>query len=194
MRSLTVWIFAALTAAAASPQDKPEQWQPSPMEAFAQQPDTHITWSSEIGSLEADEVRVALTALILEDKAQPPKQMRGVRVDLSRKNAADRIYLDETAVTRTIKALGESEAGMARAWDQGRIGGNSCFGAAEFWPGYNWPWNKYHELNADYCLRSGEAYLSLSGRHKPGTFQLADERPERLAELLATALDQLKTH
>ena len=194
MRSLAVWIFAGLAALAAWPQDKPEQWQPSPMEAFAQQPDTHITWSSDIGRLEAGGVRASLTALILEDKAQPPKQIRGVRVDLSRLDVADRIYLDETAVTRTIKALGESVAGMARARDQGRVGGNSCFGAAEFWQGYNWPWNKYHELNADYCLRSGEAYLSLSGRHKPGTFQFADERPERLAELLETALDQLKTH
>jgi hypothetical protein len=64
-------------------------------------------------------------------------------------------------------------------------------GAREFWPLYNWPWNKYHELNAEYC---GDApMLVLSGRHKPSAYHFG-ESPAQLSAILRTALEQLQQH
>ncbi len=66
--------------------------------------------------------------------------------------------------------------------------------AAEFWPLYNWPWNKYHELNASYCTSAEGTNLILTGRHKPAPYEFPLEKPEHLADLLRTALDQVKAH
>ena len=163
------------------------------MEAFAQQAGTHSTWSSETWVIESGGARAAIIATVMEDAKQPPNRMRGVRLDLSNSTASDRIYLDEVAVARTIKALGEASAGMARA-NPARRAGRACFGAAEFWPLYNWPWNRYHELNADYCTSAEGASLILTGRHKPASYECPSEKPEHLADVLRTGLDQLKAH
>jgi hypothetical protein len=183
--SLAVTIGQAQT----STQDVSE---PSPMEAFAQRPGVHTAWSSEIGRLENgdadDGARAAITALVVENSAAPAERMRGVRVDLVNKVASDRIYLDEEAAKRTKSALESIAEGVARR----PLSNNGCFGAKEFWPLYDWPWNKYHELNAEVCNTPAGYGLTLSGRHKPGSFLLLQQGPERLAALLGTALDQLK--
>ncbi|HWB83947.1 MAG TPA: hypothetical protein VG675_07385 [Bryobacteraceae bacterium] len=168
------------------------------MEALAQQPDAHIVWMSEIGRMEGGGVLTVLTALTIEDAAYPVHRMHGVRVDLSKAEANDRIFLDEQAITRTVKALNEIQAGVARSESNPRrhIQGNphSCFGVAAFWPLYNWPWNKYHELNISACGTAEGMGLSLSGRNKPGSYFVPDETPAKLAALLETALDQLRSH
>ncbi len=193
MRLLGTWILAGVTIAAAFPQSGADVWEPSPMEAFAQQANTRTAWTIELGRVDHGDVHAVVTALIVEDDTQPSKQIRGVRIDLSSDKASDRIYLDQEAVTRTIKALGEDSDGMARAVSQGRAG-RGCFGAAEFWPMYNWPWNKYHELNADYCGSGDEPRLVLTGRHKAPTFSFPGETPDHLAAMLQTGLDRLKSH
>ena len=38
-------------------------------------------------------------------------------------------------------------------------GAFGCTGAKEFWAGYDWPWNKYHELNVDFCRDSKNPVL-----------------------------------
>jgi hypothetical protein len=170
--------------------------EPSPMEAFAKERGVRTIWSNEVGRLDHNGTRVVLTALVMEDSSQPIKRARGVRVDLSRPGfwlvpTHDRIYLDEEATERTRAAL--EEIANAVASDHSTAG-RGCMGAREFWPLYNWPWNKYHELNAQLCGDSKSSTLELFGRGKRESFQFPDESPASLAAILAGAMDQVKRH
>ena len=112
------------------------------MEAFAKGQAVTTTWSREIARVEHDGTRIVLTALVLENSAQPSRQpsgqpsrqpsgeMRGVKINLSGGGASDQIYLDEAATERTRAALEE----IASAVAQRGIPGNGCMGAKEFWP------------------------------------------------------------
>ena len=167
--------------------------EPSPMEAFANRQGVRTTWFNEVGRLAHDGTRVVLTALVVEDNSQPARKVRGVKIDMSRPyfwpfHAHDHIYLDEGATERTRTALLE----IADAVAEQRIHGNGCMGASEFWPLYDWPWNKYHELNAEVCEDAKSSALVLSGRGKRGSFEFPDGTPTSLAGILSTALDQLK--
>jgi hypothetical protein len=166
------------------------------MEAFAKERGVRTIWSNEVGRLDHNGTRVVLTALVMEDSSQPIKRARGVRVDLSRPGfwlvpTHDRIYLDEEATERTRAAL--EEIANAVASDHSTAG-RGCMGAREFWPLYNWPWNKYHELNAQLCGDSKSSTLELFGRGKRESFQFPDESPASLAAILAGAMDQVKRH
>jgi hypothetical protein len=160
------------------------------MEALAGRPGTHIAWSSEVGSLERAGVRAVFAAMVLEDNAQPVRKVRGVRIDLSTGNDHDQIYLGEEAMARTRSALVE----IANAAAQNPPGRNGCMGAREFWPLYSWPWNKYHELNVDFCGESKNSSLVLYPRGKNLPFRLPGENPAHLAAIFGAAMDQLKQH
>jgi hypothetical protein len=162
------------------------------MEAFASRPGTHTAWFSEVGRLDHDGTRAVFTALVVADNAQPTREMHGVKVNLSSGNRQDQIYLDEEATARTRSALEEIANAVAKTPSVPR--GNGCMGAREFWPLYNWPWNKYHELNADFCRESKDTALVLYGRGKPGSFRFPGENPTHLAGILTTAMGQLKQH
>jgi hypothetical protein len=159
------------------------------MEAFAGLPSVRATWSSEIARLEDGNKRAVITALVLDEGAQNAHQMKGVMIDLSNGEAKDRIYLDETATERTRAALVEISDAVARHG----ISGSGCMGAREFWPGYNWPWNKLHELNADYCGRGVGYALVLSARGQSAQFEFS-KSPLDLSAILVAAMTQLKEH
>ena len=158
------------------------------MEAFAKESSVHVVWSGEIGRLERGATKAVITALILGDSA---RQMRGVMIDLSNVSAKDRIYLDEEATERTRAAMVEIDDALARP---GAPGGNACMGAREFWPLYDWPWNKFHELNVDFCGAEPNTALVLSGRGKDAAFTFAHMGPKDLATILVAAAEQLKQH
>ncbi len=176
----------------AGPQEAP---QPSPMEAFAQQSDdVRSQWAYEVGRFDngqagaTDGASAVITALVLQSGSEPARKMRGVRINLARDGASDVIYLDEEATQRTKSALEEIAAGVANRG----LPSNGCFGAAAFWPLYDWPWNKYHELNAEVCNTTGRLGLVLSGRNKAGSYFFPGKTPESLATILGTALEQLE--
>ena len=160
--------------------------EPSPMEAFASHQGVRTTWSNEVARWEQEGTRLVLTAVVLEDSAG---KFQGVKVDLSGENARDQVYLDEQATERTRLALVEISDAIALT---GMPGASSCMGAKEFWPLYHWPWNKYHELNVDFCGDSKNPVLVLHGRGKAGSFRFHGKRPSVLAEILATAMQKLK--
>jgi len=176
-------------AAAASAQSIGSE--PSAMEAFASQEGVRTTWSSEVARWEQNGTLLVLVAVALEDKSKPTRKLRGVRVDLSSEEARDQVYLDEQATEQTRSALKEISAAVALS---GMPGASGCMGAKEFWPGYNWPWNKYHELNVDFCGDSKNSALVLHGRGKPGSFHFPGKNPTVLAEIFGTAMEKLKQH
>jgi hypothetical protein len=186
-----IWtvLYCSLFAAATSSQSSGSE--PSPMEAFASRQGVRTTWSSEIARWQQDGTRLVLVAAVLEDDSQPARKIRGVKIDLSSENARDQVYLDEQATERTRSALKEISEAVVLT---GMPGASGCTGAKEFWPGYNWPWNKYHELNVDFCGDSKNSALVLHGRGKPGSFHFPGKSPTVLAEILATAMEKLKQH
>jgi hypothetical protein len=158
------------------------------MEAFASLPGVRTIWSNEIARMDNGGARLVLTALVLEDEGQPARKVRGVRVILSSGAERDEVYLDEESTARTRSALED----IAHAGPPGR---NGCMGAKEFWPLYDWPWNKYHELNADFCEDSKATALVVYGRGKRApSVRFPGETPSHLAAFLATAMNQLKEH
>jgi len=160
------------------------------METFAHAAFVRTTWSGEIARIEQGDTRAIVTALVLEDSSQSFRQMRGVVIDLTSGNAKDRIYLDEAAIARTRTALAEIDDSVAR-WG---VPGNGCMGAEEFWPLYNWPWNKLHELNVEFCGVPTDNTLDLSGRGRTGTYAFPGKTPSDLAAILVSATEQLKQY
>jgi len=159
------------------------------MEAFAKEPSVRVVWSGEIGRLERGAAKAVITALVLDGGA---RQMRGVMIELSSAAAAtDRIYLDEEATERTRAAMVEITDAVARS---GSPGGSGCMGAREFWPLYDWPWNKFHELNVDFCGAEPNTALVLYGRGKAAAFTFPRKNPTDLAAILVAATEQLKQH
>lgn len=180
-----VFSYALLAVATSSQSVGPE---PSPMEAFASHQGVRMTWFNEVARWEQDGTRLVLTAVVLEDSA---RKSRGMKVDLSSENARDQVYLDEQATERTRLALLEISYAVALTGMPGAFG---CMGAQEFTAKYDWPWNKYHELNVDFCGESKNRVLVLHGRGKPGSFRFPGKSPTVLAEILATAMQKLKQH
>ena len=186
----TVFCCSLLAATASSQSDGSE---PSPMEAFAAQQGVRTTWSNEVARWEQDHTRVVFTAVVLEDSTQSQLKIRGLKVDLSGVSVKDLVYLDEKAIERTRSALEEISDAVAHIGIPG-ADGCSCMGAKEFWPLYNWPWNKYHELNVDFCGPSKNRALVLHGRGRAGSFRFSGKSPTVLAEILATGTQELKQH
>lgn len=192
MRAVISTVFCcSLLAAAASSQSTGSE--PSPMEAFAAQQGIRTTWSNEVARWVQDGTRLVLSAVVLEDSAPSARKVRGVKVDLSSENtnAKDQVYLDEQATERTRSALKEISEAIALT---GMPGVNGCTGARQFWAAYGWPWNKYHELNIDFCGDSKNPVLVLRGRGKPIPFRFPGKSPTVLGEVLATAMQELKQH
>jgi len=189
MMLLGTVLYCSLFAAVAWSQSIGSE--PSSMEAFANRQGVRTAWSDEVARWEHDGTRMVLTALVLEDSAQSARKLPGVKIDLSSGTGKDQIYLDEQATERTRSALED----IADAVAMGGIPGNndcSCVGAKEFWPLYDWPWNKYHELNADFCGDSKNRALVLYGRGQRGSFRFPGKNPTDLAGILASAMEQLK--
>ncbi len=159
--------------------------EPSPMEAFANRQGVRTTWSSQIANLGKEGTQVLLTAVVLDSAGA---KMRGVKIELSSGDAHDTIYLGEEATDRTRAALNEIADEVAH----GTPGGNGCVGARQFWPLYDWPWNKYHELNADVC--GEKSVLVLYGRGRAASYSLPGESPTAFAAILARAISDLNEH
>jgi hypothetical protein len=165
--------------------------EPSPMEAFANRQGIRTAWSHELARWDYDGNHLVLTALVLEDSGQPVRKLRGVKIDLLSGSAHDQIYLDEPATERTRSALEEIANAVS---PRGSRGSRECTGAKEFWPLYDWPWNKYHELNADFCRDGNTLALVLHGRGKQGSFSFPGKNPIDLAGILASAMQRLNQH
>ncbi len=170
--------------------------QPTPLEAFASLPATHVAWSREVGRIESTEAHAVVTALTLEDTAQPPDRMSGVRLDLSTANARDQVYLGEETLGAYKNALDEITASVSRELFAGTVRGRlaanvtSCTGAQLFWYAYKVP--RVHALDAAYCFApDSSSGLSLSA-FKQTEFRFPGQDSAQLSAAIAAAMDQLK--
>jgi len=97
------------------------RFQPTPLEAFAKQPTSHIAWSNEAGRIDSREAHAVITALVVEDTAQPPDRMRGIRIDLADQDGKDQVYLGEEILGAFKDATDQISRDAARgcSWNSG---------------------------------------------------------------------------
>lgn len=170
--------------------------QPTPFEAFAGLPTTHIAWSKEVGRIDSREARLIITALTLEDTAQPPDRMSGVRVDLSTGNIHDQVYLGEETLSVYKNALDQISTESAHERSQGTArdhltpDGTSYLGTEVFC--YHEP-PRVHTLDAAYYFAPDSTGLYL-GAFKPVGFRFPDQDPSKLSAAIEAAMDQLRNH
>jgi len=115
---LSLVVCIGLFGGVASGQDQQPSLQPTPLEAFAGLPATHVAWSKEVGRLDSREAQAVITALVLEDTAQPPDRMRGVRIELSSRDSRDEIFLGEETLSIYKRALDEITTEATRQRNQ----------------------------------------------------------------------------
>ncbi len=168
--------------------------QPTPLEAFAHQPATHVAWSKQVGSLDSSEAHAVVTALVLEDTAQPPDRMRGIRIDLSSSASSDVVYLGEETLgvyKNALDEIGRNVPGSRTgARDNLAPGGISYLGACVF---RSEKPPRIHSLSAAYYFAPDSEGLSVS-TFKIAGFRFPDQDPLRLSAAIAEAIDQLKNH
>ena len=155
---------------------------PSPLEAFASQPAAKVTWSTEAGRIDSDDAHAVITALAVEDAAQPARRMRGIRITLSRRDARHEVYLEENRLPAFREALDEITAGLAHFQARHGRGGLSYLGSCEFRE------TKY-PLTAAYYV-DGSSGLAISPFHAP-EFRFPGREPSHLAAAIARAVEEL---
>jgi hypothetical protein len=169
--------------------------QPTPLEWFARQSATHVAWSNEVGRLESTDAHAVVTAIVLEDTAQPPDRLHGIRIDLANQSTKDEVYLDEETLGVYTKALNEISHGAPQFRDQFAKnvppGGASYFGAGVFWYGDRFP--SVRALDAAYYFASDSSGLALHAGNN-GEFRFPNEDPLQLAAAIERAMQQLKSH
>jgi hypothetical protein len=169
--------------------------QPTPLEWFARQSATHVAWSDEVGRLDSTEAHAVVTAIVLEDTAQPPDRLRGIRIDLANQSTKDEVYLDEETLGVYEKALNEISHGAPQFRDRSAKnvapGGAGYFGAEVFWYGDRAP--RVRALDAAYYFASDSSGLALHAG-KNAEFRFPDQDPLQLAAAIERAMDELKSH
>src|ERR1700687_1173533 len=120
------------------------------LERFASKPTAKVTWSKEVERIDTDQAHAVITALVVEDGTQTPRQMRGVRIDLTGAIQKDRVYHSEDLLERLIRALDEmsNDLPLLRSRTSASPGSNSCFGSGVFWQ------QSGHAFSASQCFFS----------------------------------------
>ena len=103
------------------------------MERFASKTTAQVVWSKEIGRIGTDQGHAVITALIVQDGTQTPRQMRGVRIEMTGANLKDQVYTSEDLLGRLIQALDEISNGLPDFHSRVAAGRSSCFGSGVFW-------------------------------------------------------------
>ena len=164
------------------------RFQPTPLEAFAKQPTSHIAWSNEAGRIDSKEAHAVITALVVEDTAQPPDRLRGIRIDLSDQDGKDQVYLGE----ETLGTLRDAMDQISRDAPNGcsRSSNGACFvGSCLFRYADGTP--SVHTLAAAHYFQQGSSGLVLDTLGV-GRFWFPDQDAAQLAAAFARAIDQLK--
>ena len=194
---LSLVVCIGLLGGIASGQNQAQPLQPTPLEAFARLPATSVAWSKEVGRIESGESKAIITAMVLEDTAQPPDRMRGVRIDLSSRNSKDQIFLGEETLSIYERALDEITKEATRQRNEGTVrdnlnaGGTAFVGAEIFWYADKVP--RVHALNAAPYVAPDSSGLYLSAFKGVG-FRFPDQEASRLSLAMARAINELKNH
>jgi hypothetical protein len=179
-------LFGLVLTPAFGDPEQPTAAQLEAFEHFAQRPTAQTTWSKEVGRIDAGQAHALITALIVEDATAMPRQMRGVRIDLTDGDRKDQVYTSEDHVERLIVGLDDITAGLPRFLEH--AGPRSCFGSGVFWN------QEGHAFSASYCVFGEWAHLSVGRTGSLCTFQFTGVQPGLFAGAIARGRDELKKH
>lgn len=188
MRLGVLILFLALFSSEASAQrDAASPQRPSSFETVARGAEARIFWSQEIGRLEVGDSRAVFTALAVEDPAQRDRRIRGVRIDFSVPGWKSAVYIDEATLRPLKKISDQLSIDIERTQRLHPTGtGEGYIGSCEFRdnPGA-------YPLQVDYCY-SGWCSPALRV-FAPELMMFPGRKPSDLSEILASAIDQLKS-
>jgi hypothetical protein len=160
---------------------------PSVLEAFAARTTAQIVWSREVGRIDSDESHAVITALGLDDLADPTAQLSGVRIDLVSGTGSDHIYVEEGQLEAVREAVAEIVAGMDRERNTRTTVRCRYLGAALFWR----PDQHVHELSAAFYIVPDSTGLSISA-YGSTDFRFPNRSPALLEKAIARAAAALK--
>ena len=192
---LSLFLSINLCAGIPEGQNQSQSVQPTPLEAFAHMPATQLAWSKEVGRIVSGEAQAIIVALVLEDTAQPPDRMRGVRIELSSNHSKDQLFLDEETLSIYKHALNEINAEATRQRNEGTARDNltadrtAYVGAGTFWYADKVP--RVHSLNAAHYFAQDSTGLYLSAFKGIG-FRFPDQQASQLSAAIARAMNELK--
>jgi hypothetical protein len=188
----TLIVLVSILPVAGNAQGNATTPQPTPLEAFAKQTAARVAWSGEVGRIDSKEGHAVITAVVVEDSAQPPDRLRGVRIDLLGQDVKDQVYLGEETLPAFKAAFDEISQSAAHGCASNS--GDTCppnlfVGAALFWYGDRVP--NVHTLTAAHYFQQGSTGLVLQ-TIGVGRFWFPDQDASRLSTAVAHAMDQLK--
>ncbi len=189
-------LCASLFVKIAPGQDQAPSLQPTPLGAFAAFPATRVAWSKEVGRIDSSDAHLVVTAVLLEDTAQPPDRMRGVRIDLSSPDSMDKVYLGEETLGIYKNALDEIAREATRQRDRGSTrdnltpGGTSYVGAEVFWYADRIP--RVHHLSAAHYFGPDSSGLYVHAFKGVG-FRFPGQKASQLSLALGKAMQELKS-
>lgn len=74
-------------------------------DAFVERPTTHVTWTKEIGHLDARNTHLTMTAHVFEDPDTLTRRVRGIRIHVSDDATASDLYMEDARLEGTRDAL-----------------------------------------------------------------------------------------
>ena len=182
---LMFWCVSGLLAAPQAPHRL--NLQPTPLEAFAKQPTSHIVWSQETAVFSSGNSRAVITAIKVERKASPSKQMCGIRVTLSSSEAKSEVYLDDYGLKPFLSDLSSLQKDLPELTKElGDRHGIATVRAA-------YDVGIEHTLNAGYCFDDGTGRLCMNTTDSP-YFYFPNQTPEHLIEAIRNAMQDLSSH
>jgi len=187
--TLTCICFLGLVAAATG---RSLPLDPSPLEAFARQASTRIVRSDEITRLDTTKGHVVITAIVLENSAQPPDQMRGVRISLSQAGANDQVYVGESILPELRDALNEIAEGLQSERKKPTCESAACYIGSCRFRRLDGGLPQVHSLSAAYYIEPHSSGLSLSSVRRE--FKFPDVEPIYFSRAIARAIRILKQH
>ena len=134
-----------------------------PIERFAVEPATRVTWSKEIGRITDGAAELVVTAVTLEDPKSPTRRLRGTRIDVTDGIVSDQFWQEELQSTAMRQRIAQWAAGDPM---------------------------KIYGLSGAYAVNNRTG-LSIDTDKPKYQFRGADKVAE-LARLLLQALDALK--
>lgn len=176
-------------------QNQAPSLQPTPLEAFAALPATRVAWSKEVARIDSSEAHAVVTALVLEDTAQPPDRMLGIQIDLFSADSKDKVYLGEETLGIYRNALDEIAREATRERNEGTARdnltpeGTSYVGAEVFWYADRIP--RVHHLSAAHYFSPDSSGLYVHAFKGIG-FRFPNRDARQLSLAIERAMEELK--
>ena len=177
--------LAACFAAFAAGQSPPTASQLEAFERFAQTSGARVVWSREVGHIDTDRARAAVTALTIEVMENGTRRMRGVRIDLTERDRRHQVYISVEYLKRAIDGLGEITRWKTEPPSE-TTAPKVCLGSELFWM------QQDHGFAASHCTSAD--WVGLVVHHNQHAFNFTDREAEDFAEVLVAARDELTTN